>query len=86
MQEKVKKARNIKRFLIETAIILLLSFGILTGILYGSGSTWNNVYSQYKTNLIMLEAVSGEVNQKVTFDEKIRLYIRCFAENIHYYF
>lgn len=86
MQEKVKKIGNIKRLLIEIVIILFLSFGILTGILYGSGSTWDNVYSQYKTNLIMLEAVSGEVNQKVTFDEKTRLYIRCFAENIHYLF
>lgn len=75
-----------KRFLIDTAIVLLLSFGTLTGILYGSGSTWNNVYSQYKTELIILEAISGEVNHKVTFDEKIRLYIRCFAENIHYIF
>lgn len=72
-----------KKFLIVTAVVLLLGFGTLTGILYGSGSTWDNVYFQYKTVLVVFETVSGEVNHKVTFDEKARLYIKCFKENIH---
>lgn len=72
-----------KKFLVITATILVLGFGTLTGVLYGSGSTWENVHSQYKTYLFVLEAASNIVNHKVTFDEKARLYIDCFKRNIH---
>ena len=72
-----------KKFLVITATVLVLGFGTLTGILYGSGSTWESVYFQYRVNLVTLEVASKVVNHKVTFDEKARLYMECFKENIH---
>ena len=68
-----------KKFLLVTATVLVLGFGTLTGLLYGSGSTWDNVQFQYDTNIL----ASTLIGHKATFGEKVRIYIECYKENVH---